>query len=270
MIALLKPFVFLAQALFSPARAYTGVRDKGYYSVVLLILLFLLAVTGQRLTADYYRNPDAMILAAVEVDDRLGSFMISAPPEAREQARRQMLAAITGGENRIMSSLSIAFAGVGFLLIVIEVWLVCSILSQFFGGQEKRSGPLTRRPSFSLIITAFTPLGLRKLIEGILMSFRDPEAAANALTYSEYREMSRINFDFFSIFAPLRLPYFFLYIIRHLTDPFFLWFLLLLVLGGSQVYKIPLKSSIILSLLLLIVLSLQQTLFHTIGIAWEI
>ena len=270
MIALLRPFVFLAQALFSPSRAFTSAQDRRFHSVMLLILLFLLTVTGQRLVTGYYRNPDAKILAAVEVDDRISSLMIGAPPEAQEQARQQMLASIVGSESRIMGSISITLAGVGFLLVVIETWFVCSILSQFFGGQEKRSGPLMRRPSFSLITTAFTPLAIRKLIEGILMSGRDPEAAANALTYSEYREMSRIHFDLYNFLGTLRLPYFFDYILRNLTDPFFLWFLFLLVLGGSRVYRIPLKHSIIQSLLLLVVLSLQQTLFHTIGITWEI
>lgn len=267
---MLRPFAFLAQALFSPTRAYTETQDNRYYSVVLLVLLFLLTVTGQRLVTGYYRNPDARILAAVEVDDRISGLMVGAPPEAREQARQQMLASVMGNESRVISSLSITLAGAGFLITLIEAWFICSILSQFFGGQEKRSGPLIRRPSFSLIITTFTPLALRKLIEGILMSCKDPEFAANALTYSEYREVSRIHFDFFSMIGSLRLPYFFDYILRNLTDPFFLWFLFLLILGGSRVYQVPLKHSIILSLLLMTVLGLQQTLLHTIGIAWEI
>jgi hypothetical protein len=253
--------------MIRPDRAFAGQSVHGLPKTLIVLLLFILYVTGTRLVQGYYENPQAKTLAIQEATTRMSGLMETAPTEVQDQARGQMLDSLLGQRSGLMTSFSIAFSGIGFLLVVIELCLVASVASQFFGGQEERRGK--DRLSWTLFPVAFVPMALRKLVEGIVMSLRDPEVAGNALTLADYRRLSAVHFDLWSLLSLGQSNQFLSALGRLLTDPFFLWSLAILWFGGREVYRIPLRSSIFLSLVLVLVLGLQTALLARMGVSWE-
>jgi hypothetical protein len=258
----------LSSALVRPDRTFAG-RDIFRLSGTLLVmLLFLTYVVGERLVQGYYQNPHAKTLALQDVDARMGGLLQNAPTQVQARMRGQMLDSILGRQSGVMTAASIAFSGVGFLLVLIEVWLVSLVVAQFFGGQEDRHAGF--RPSWKLFLVAFVPLALRKLAEGVVMSLRNPDAAANALTLADYRTLSAARFDLLSLLPFGNAQGFLASAGRMLTDPFFLWTLAILCLGGREVYRIRLKGALGLCLVLVAALSLQSAFFAAVGLSWEL
>jgi hypothetical protein len=257
----------LGEALVRPDRAFAG---QGLYRIpksLLFLLLFLLFVAGARLAAGYDQNAHAKQLALTEADSRMSGFMTNAPPEAQARAREQMVASILGNQSGLFTSISVVFSGAFFLVVLLESWLVITIVTQFFGGQEERHGP--ERPSLSLMLVAFVPLALRKVLEGAVLAFRSPDAASNALTLTDYRAVSAVRFDLFSLLAPQGVPGFLAVLARFLTDPFFLWALALVTLGGREVFRLPLRSALGQALILVVILTLQAALLGGVGLSME-
>jgi hypothetical protein len=255
-------------ALVRPDSTFSKTDVFRFPKVLIVLVLFLLYVLGLRLAAGFDENPHAKELAVTEVDARLGSLMANAPPEAQKQARDRALSQILGDQGGIFSAISITFSGLFFLALAVELWLLCAIVTQFFGGQEEKHG--RERPSLSLFLIAFLPLAIRKLLQGIILIFRNPEIAANALTLTEYRTVSAVRFDLFSFLPPLGLPVFFSTLLRLATDPFLIWTLGIIALGGREVYRVSQKSAAGQSAVLLLILCLQFTLFSRIGISMEL
>jgi hypothetical protein len=258
----------LPLSLIRPDRAFSG---EGIYRIpkyLLVLLLFLLYVVGSRLSAGYDQNSHAKQLALTEADSRMGTFIANAPPEEQARARDRMVGSILGNQSGLFVAVGVVFSGLFFLLLVIEMWLVCRIVTQFFGGQEERHGP--DRPSLTLFLVSFIPLGLRKVAEGLVLSTRTSEAASNALTLTEYRAASAVHFDLYSLLAPAGLPGLLTAVGRTLTDPFFLWTLALLVFGGRLIFRIPLKSAVGQTLILVALMALQTVLLKSIGLTVEI
>jgi hypothetical protein len=256
-------------ALLRPDRTFAGHDVYKLPKVLILLVLFLLDVTGERLIQGYYQNAHAKVLAILEVDSRMASgFVANAPPEAQARMRAQMLDSILGRQSSIMTSIGIAVSGGFFLLVLVEIWLVSIVVAQFIGGQEERHG--RDRPSWTLFLMSFVPLALRKLLSGILMSLRNPDAAANALTMADYQRLSAVHFDFFSLLPLQHVPVFLAAVGRFITDPFFLWTLAIIMFGGREVYRVPLKSAATLCVVLVVILSLQTALLARIGMTWEI
>jgi hypothetical protein len=259
----------LPGALFRPDRVFAGQDVYKLPKVLIVLGLFLLYVTGERLVEGYYQNSHAKTLAVLEVDSRMSGLMQNAPSQVQSQMRGQMLDSILGRQSGVLTSVSIVFSGVGFLLVLLESWLVSTVASQFFGGQEERHG--RDRPSWTLFLAAFIPLALRKLLSGVVMTLRSPDAAANALTLADYRKLSTVRFDLFSLLLPnMTLSAFLAAVGKFLTDPFFLWTLAILWFGGREVYRVKLSSAVFLSLVIVLVLCLQAALFARIGLNWEI
>lgn len=236
---------------------------------LLLLALFLTYCAGERLVAGYYQNPYMSSLAVLEVQSRIDAVMFGAPPEARERAKDQMLGSLLGASSRLFRSVSIVASSAVFLLLVLEAWLIHAVLSQFFGAQEERLATGTR-PSQLLFLVAFLPLSFRKLVEGLLMALKDPATAANALTLAEYRRLSRVSFSLLDRLTLNGLPAVPMYLLRSLTDPFFLWTLLILILGGREVYRVTLRSSAVMGLFIVALIALQAALLQSIGIQWGI
>lgn len=257
-------------ALFAPDRAFRPGGTGTIRPLVLALVLFLLYVVGQRMVSGYNQNPDIQLLAIGEAEARMGSLMTGAPPRVQEQARGRLVQALVGGGSTALAAMSIVGAAVGFLLVAMEAWLVLSVLAQFAGGEEQRGADGRRRASRDLVFVSFIPLAIRKLAEGVVMAFKDPAVAANSLTLSDYRELSRVRFDLYGLLDLPKLPPFLVYILRSVTDPFALWFLFILVVGGTQVYRMPPTKTLLQAALLLVVLAAQYALFSTIGIQWEI
>jgi len=252
-----------ARALFRPDIAFAGPRLFRLSRLALAAALFLLVVAGERLTQGYYQSPQAKTLALLEVESRMSGIIQNAPADVQRRMREQMLASVVGERSAMLTSMGIVLQGLGFLAVCMESWLLCMVLSQFFGGQEDRHG--SSRPSLSLFLLAFVPLALRRLLGGLLMTLRNPEAASNALTLAEYRDLSAVRFDFYSVLRLPPLPGLLAAMARLLTDPFLLWTMVILCLGGRDVYRFSMKSAVLQSLLLVLLLSLQAALLSRVG-----
>jgi len=258
----------LFAALLRPDRTFARREVLGVPGTLLMAMLFLTYVAGERLVQGYYQNPHAKTLAVLDVDSRMSGIMQNAPSQVQNQVRGRMLDSILGRQSGIMTAAGIAISGLGFLLVLLELWLVSAVVSQFFGGQEERGGGA--RPSWTLFLVAFIPLALRKLASGIVMSVRNPDAAANALTLADYRTLSIARFDLVSLLPFGGRTGFPMAMARMLTDPFFLWALAILCLGGREIFRVPLRSAAAICLILVAVLALQSTLFAGAGLAWEL
>ena len=258
----------LPAALVRPDSAFSRAEVFRFPRILIVLILFLLYVLGLRLAAGFDQNPYYKELAATEVDARLGSFMANAPPEAQRQARDQAMSQILGDGSVVMTAISIVISALAFLAVVMEMRLVCSVVTQFFGGQEERHG--RERPSLTLFLTAAVPLALRKFLEGLLLSFRNPEVSANAVSIKEYRALSAVRFDLFSFLPRMGLPAFFDYLLRLVTDPFFIWTAAVLVLGGRAIFRVSLKGAVGQAVVLLLVLCLQFALLSRIGFGMEL
>ncbi len=246
----------LATALVMPDRAFAGVRAERIPKAGAFLLAFVLVVAGARLGAGTELNPLSRTLALAEFDVRFGSLFSGAPAEVQANARERMGGAVLGGG--FVLALTLALRGAAFALSVIELWLLGLIATQFFGGQEER-GADGLRPSLGLFAAAALPLALRSLLEGIVQAVRSPEAAMNALTLSEYRAAVAVRFDLLSLAGVRDLPAFAAAFLRPLADPFVLWGLAIVVLGGREVFRVRLKGA-----------GLQSWLLGRAGLAWEL
>ncbi len=260
----------ILSALFAPDRAFRPGGAGTIRPLLLVLVLFTLYAIGQRLVSGYDQNPEIQLLAIGEAESRMGSLMTGAPPEVQQQARSRMVQALVGGGSTALAAVSVVASALGFLVVAMEAWLVLSVLAQFAGGEEERGADGRRRASRDLVFVSFIPLAIRKLAEGVVMAFKDPAVAGNSLTLSDYRELSRVRFDLYGLLELPKLPPFLVYILRSATDPFALWFLCILVVGGTQVYRMPVAKTLLQASLLLVVFAAQYALFAAIGIRWEI
>jgi hypothetical protein len=204
-----------------------------------------------------------------EFDARFGSFFSGAPAQVQDRARERMGAAALGAASGPALALTLALRGAGFVLSVIELWLLGLIATQFFGGQEER-GADGLRPSLGLFIAASVPLAVSRFLAGIVAALRGPEAAMNALTLTDFRAAAAVRFDLLSL-AGLRDPASFVAaFVRPLTDPFVLWAIVILLLGGREVFRLPMKGAVGQVLVLVAVAGLQSWLLGRAGIGWEL
>ncbi len=258
----------IPRALVMPDRVFAEDTVYGVPKWLLLLLIFSLFLVGQRLAVGYHENAHAKELQLLEATTQLDSLMQSAPPQAQEQARQQVVNTILGPQNAVITSINMVGGTLLFLLLAVEVWLLSMVVSQFFGGQEDRH--VHDRASLTLSLIAFIPLALRRLLQGLVLSFRNPDAAANALTLKDYNAVSAVHFDFYSLLSLKGIPELLAWIGRLLTDPFFLWTIAILVFGGRRVFRLSLKGALAQSALLVAILSLQGALLGRIGITMEI
>jgi hypothetical protein len=258
----------LPAALVRPDRVFAGREIYAIPKVLLVLGLFVLYVAGERLVQGYYQNSHAKTLALLEVDSRMGGFLQNAPAQVQRQARAQMLDSILGQRSAMMTSVSIVGGGIGFIIVLLEAWLVSTVTSQFFGGQEEKTR--RGRPSWTLFLVAWLPLALRRLLSGILLTLRSPDAASNALTLADYRRLSAVRFDLYSLLHLPEVNAFLTGVARMATDPFFLWTLAIIWFGGREVYHMPLRSAVYLSVIIVVLLGLQGALLARAGLTWEL
>jgi hypothetical protein len=259
----------LAAALFVPDRAFAGSGAERIPKAGASVLVFLLVVAGARLGIGVELTPQSQGLAMAEFDARFGSFFSGAPAEVQARARERMGAAALGSTSGLALAFTLALRGAGFVLSVIEAWLLGLIATQFFGGQEER-GADGRRPSLGLFLAASVPLALRRLLAGGVSALRSPEAAMNALTLSEFRAAAAVRLDLLSL-AGVRDPApFVAAFVRPLVDPFVLWAIVILLLGGREVYRLPMKGAAGQVLVLVAIAGLQSWLLGRAGIPWEL
>jgi hypothetical protein len=258
------PLACISKALIFPDRTFA--EKKTYQSSIplLLMLLFLLFIIGERMTFGYYQNPYVRILAVTEAEDLVERIMAPAPDEAKAEARARIAENLIGNGNPILNAMSITLSSLVFILIVLEVWVLASILSQFFGGQEQKLEGA--KPSLFLAAYASIPLALRKLLEGIVMMLKDPRVASNALTLEAFRELSSVKFSLLAVFPLIGAGDWVRNLLDALTDPFFLWTALILAFGSKDVFKIPLKNAITLAGILILLLAVQNHLLRSLGL----
>ncbi|OHD67688.1 MAG: hypothetical protein A2177_14480 [Spirochaetes bacterium RBG_13_68_11] len=258
-----------AAALFVPDRAFAGGGAERIPKAGVCVLAFLLVVAGARLGAGTELTPQSQSLAMAEFDARFGSFFRGAPADVQAQARERMGAAALGSASGLALAFTLALRGAWFVLSVIELWLLGLIATQFFGGQEER-GADGLRPSLGLFLAASVPMAARRLLAGLVAALRSPEAATNALTLSEFRVAAAVRFDLLSLAGARDPAPFVAAFVRPLTDPFVLWAIVILLLGGREVFRLRMKGAVGQVLVLVAVAGLQSWLLGRAGIPWEL
>lgn len=258
----------LPHALFRPDRAFAESAVFGIPKSLLVILIFLLCVVGQRLSIDFTSSAHGKELQLLEGETRLSTLMGSAPPEAQANARDAMVGSVLGKQSGLISAIGVAESAVVSLLLCLEMWLVGMVVSQFFGGQEDRRG--RDRHSLTLFLVAFIPIALRRLVAGIVLAMKDPDAAANALTYKDYLAVGAPRFDLVSLIGVHGLPGFLSALAAVLTNPFSLWTFAIVTFGARHVYRMSFRGALGLSAVLVLILSLQAALLASVGVTMEI
>jgi len=260
--------VSIPKALVRPDHAFAESTIFRVPKSLLVLVMFLLCVTGARLGTAFAESAHGKELLLAEREAQMDSLMAGAPTAVREQQRQQTVAAVLGQQSALSTSMGIVVSGVGFVLLAVEMWLAGMVVSQFFGGQEDRRG--WDRHSITLFLVAFVPLALKQLFSGIVLSAKDPDVAGNALTYKDYLATGAVRFDLFSLVGLHGLTGFLATLAGILTNPFYLWTFAIVTLGGRHVYRLSLRGALGLSVVLVLVLSLQTTLLKSVGMATEL
>ena len=265
---LLHSLIRIPRILVFPDRTFGEENTYRASLFTLALTLFFLFLVGERMVYGYYQNPYTRLLAVMEAEDRVDKMMAAAPDEAREQVRERVTQRLIGNTNPIFGAVVITVSGISFILLVLEAWLIYTLLSQFFGAQEERKEG--RRPTMHLLFYAFHPLALRKVLEGIVMILKNPDHAANALTLRGFREASRVTFSLAAVLpTSLRgtLPY---NLLAFFTDPFLIWCFIVLILGGRGIYRMPARNTFAHAAILMVILGIQNHFLRSAGIQWGI
>ena len=248
----------LARATVAPERAFSAQATPTFSLFTLIVLLFLATAVGEALILWHLRAPLVRQIALVEARhlalQRSPSFDDAEEVERRQAtAYRQLTAPAGAGAKTARVLLSSAAVVVALLL----TWVALLVLAQFFGGEERRL-PGRPRASIRLVAAAFAPLALRRLLAGGLTLATDPAAAANVTTVAAYRERTIARFDLAAL-ADWTPPAFVERGASLLTDPFGLWALAVLAIGGAALLRLPAPRALALTA----AIALLWTLFDT-------
>jgi len=258
----------LLHVLASPDRAFEDERTYHVSRVLLVLLLFLIHSAGSELIARFYATPYMTGLVSQQQANDATHFAFGPPPgqggATGPGARRTQ---VTGASNGpILQALGVVIQSSLFVLLSLITWWLLVIFIQFLGGEEAKTAAGPHRNSRYLVSYAWFPLALRRLTQGILINLQDPRAAWSAFDVAHYRRASEISLSPLSLAQLPPLPAPIAYLLYNLTDPFYLWFLFLIVYGGMAVFRLSFRGAILQGGFVVAMLYLLQTIFAVIGI----
>ena len=257
--------VAILHALATPDSAFNEERTYRVSRVLLLLSLFLLHSVGSELVAHFYTTPYVMGLVAQQRETESGQFSFGPPggqggqhgPAARQAAQQPMAVA---------QAVGVVVQSLVFVLLSLVLWWLLIIFVQFLGGEEAKTEGGPHRNSKYLVTYAWFPLALRRLLEGILVQLQDPSAAWSAATLADYQRASAVNFSPLALLKLSSLPAPVTYLAYNLTDPFFLWFLFVIVYGGRTVFRLSVRGAAVLGGFVVVLLLLLRLTLASIGI----
>lgn len=257
--------VAILHALATPDSAFKEEKTYRVSRVLLLLSLFLLHSVGSELVAHFYTTPYVMGLVAQQRATAGSQFSFGPPggqggqhgPAQGQTSQTPMAAA---------QAIGVVVQSLVFVLLSIVLWWLLIIFVQFLGGEEEKTHAGPHRNSKYLVTYAWIPLALRRLFEGLLVQLQDPSAAWSAVNLTDYRRASAVNFSPLALLKLSNLPAPISYLAYNLTDPFFLWFLFVIVYGGKTIFRLSMRGAAVLGGFVVVVLFLLRLTFAAIGI----
>lgn len=257
-------------ALVFPERAFDDTNTFRVPRTLIIIAVFLLHLAGSELVSHFYATPYVAGLTLQQIELAGPQFTFGpqhsnrtaggAPPDRGAR----VAASIT---NPTVRSVGIVVRSLLFLAQPLITWWLLVTFVQFLGGEEKRTSEGERRDSRYLVWYAWTPLAVRRLSEGLLIQFQDPASAWSSLSLEHYRLASGVSFSLASLLRLPRLPEALSYLASNLTDPFYLWFLFILVSGGRTVFRLSRRSALSVAAFTILALYLEKVGFAAIGLS---
>ena len=260
-------FSTILTAILTPEHAFSDPEIFSTRRIVVFGYILIAATVGMLLTTMFHQN-DVMRELSIRVSDRqVERFMTGADEDELADAKAAASGRISGKRNIAAALLSSGFsAAVSTFLYVIEVWIILVLASPFFGAAEDPLDGKAHRRSSYLAYYVAVPYGLNVLVTGIIFLFKDPASIGNVLTLADYNRVTNVSFNLVSLFKMPDIHPMFRYLLDSLTNPFYLWGLVILFFGGKAVLRIKDSSRMIaLVIVLVVVLALQNWLFDAIG-----
>ena len=256
----------VAQALFSPERAFVAHATPRFSLFALVALLLAATAAGETMILWHLRAPVLRQIALVEArylaEQRSLSFEDAEDVERRQATAYRQLTAPSGAAAKTGAVL---LSSLVLLAALVVTWMALLVLAQFFGGEEQRL-PDRPRASIRLVAAALAPLALRRLLSGGVTLASDPAAAANVTTVAAFREHTIARFDLAAL-AEWTPPAFVARGASLVTDPFGLWALAVLAAGSAALLRLPAPRALALTALI----ALLWTAFDTVvGSRWAL
>ena len=252
------------KALITPDTAFSEGSVFTVPRIAVLALIIVAVTAGAILSLTFHQNETMRTLTIEESTRRIERMMASAPEEARQEAYRRANEQL----NRQGLSFQIVFGvifGAGiWLIVLVEAWFLAIILLQFLGGEEQSLDEKKHRRSFYLASYALIPLALQELIKGVILVFKDPAEIGNVLTLAEYGEATEVSLSLLSLFDLSELPGIIEYLVYNLTNPFFLWALVVGLFGGVAIYRVKAGKMSIALAVIVVLFGLQAQLLNLI------
>lgn len=260
-------FAAIADALLVPEKAFADPATFTARRIILFLLIFVTAVTGVLLTNRFHQNQVMHDLSYQMAERQIERLMSSASEEeiaaAKEAARDQIDSGQTAWIGYITAGIT---TGLFAYLYVLEIWVILILAAPFFGADEEPLDGKKHKRSNYLAFFAAIPYGLNALATGIILSFKDPSTIGNVLTLEEYTRQTDLSFSLVSLFGTPDIHPLLRYLLVNLTNPIYLWGLVVLFLGGRAVFKIKENSKLVgLVGVVFVILALQTWLFEAIG-----
>lgn len=260
-------FASIGDALLVPDKAFTN--DAIYTSrrVVIFAVIFVLAAVGVILTSQFHQNEVMWELSYQLSADRLENMLAGATEAELAEAKREIREQISGGDLQWLSHLSAVIStGIFSFLYVIEIWVILILAAPFFGADEEPLDGKKHKRSNYLAWYAAVPYGLTALSTGIILLFKDPASIGNVLTLQEYTRATDISFSLMSLIGTPDVHPLLRYLLVSLTNPIYLWGIVVIFLGSAVVLRIK-EASKRFGLVAVVVgiLALQTWLFEAIG-----
>lgn len=263
--------VSVLRALILPERAMREQSVLRVSRAVLLIALFLMYLAGSELIALFYANP---YVAALNLQDQSTSSSRFVFGGSRSGGSNQNQGSPNGGRGPaarfratspavvppVVQAVQVVIQSGFFVLSAVVTRLLLAVFVPFLGGEEAHAGGVAGSGSRYLVYYAWMPLALRRFAQGIVIHLQNPADAWNALSYASYRSQSAVSFSVFSLLNLYAVPAPLLYLLYSLTDPFYLWTLYIIVLGGGAVYRLSRKASFVAAGFVFLLLFLYQLL----------
>lgn len=254
------------RALTRPERAFGDHATFRVSRFALVLILFGLYIIGTELVASFYANPYVAGVALQDAERRAGQYLFGpqaqGPPSKGSQPGSRQSGSnagnggnANGGPSRFRPSagvaspaavaVSVVVQSIAFVALAYICWFALTIFTQFLGGEEARAGRERHRHSNYLILYAWIPLGIRRVLEGILIHLQDPQAAWSAPSVAAYRRDSAITFGLSSLLPVSGLPAALASLLASLTDPFMIWTVVILTAGGRSVFRLKTASAFV-------------------------
>ena len=248
----------IARATVTPERAFAAHATPSFSLFALLVLLFAATAAGETLILWHLRAPFMRQIALVEARhlalQRTLSFADAEEVERRQTEAYRQLTAPSGATAK---TAQVLLSSATLLAAVALTWLALLVLAQFFGGEEQHI-PGRPRASIRLVAAAFAPLALRRLLSGGMTLALDPAAAANVTTVAAYRERTIARFDLAAL-ADWTPPAFVERAASLLSDPFGLWALAVLAIGGAALLRVPAPRALAMTAVIAVLWALFDT-----------